>query len=229
MAAEKQVLADNLRAIERVLRFLTKLSNSCYDERKDVFKGSINGRAYDAYTFLSTIIRPTRYDQLNYLIENEPDGKLRLEVNNFYLPPFYKHDKEFVPVLKLEANFTESVPMPKLDLRLALVTIDYAKSRLCIFGYRYEMPSAEPKQSEHSYCHQQFTRKPLDIPEKNEGLCDMAADWVPQQIPCTMIPAKTPVEHLICMLIGLYGSRARDLVIKMDVGAEHKKPFKYLA
>ena len=229
MPVEKPVLSADLRAIERILRFLVKLSNNCYDDRKDVIKDSMNKRAYDAYNFLSKIIRPTRFDELNHLIENEPNEKLQLEVNNFYLPPFYKHNKEFVPVLRLKANFSKSVRMPKLDLRIALVTIDYAKSKLCIFGYRYEMPHTEPEQSEHNYCHQQFTRKPLDIPEENEGTCEMVAEWVPEQIPCTMIPAKTPVEHLVCMLIGLYGSRARDLVIKMNIGAEHKKPLEYLA
>jgi hypothetical protein len=222
------MLERNLREIEKILRFLVKLSNDCYDQKKDVLRGSINGKAYDTYCFLSTILRPVRGEQLNYLISHEPDGRLRLEVKNFYLPPFYKHNKEFIPVLNIEANFMPTMPSPKLDLRVALVTIDYALSRLYILGYRYELPHVNNEESEHNYCHQQFTRKPLYIKEEHEDLCEMVDTWVPEHLPCTIIPAKTPVEHFICMLIGLYGSKARDLVIKMDIGGEYEKPLEYL-
>lgn len=226
MPSEKSACGKDLRTIERVLKFLIKLSSDCWHDGKDLLKEPLDTKANDTFQFLSRVIRPIVSGELNSLIENEPCGKLCLEVNNFYLPPFYEHNKEFVPVLHLDADFAESASSPKLDLRIALVTLNYKNSTLCIFGYRYEMPHAD---SVHNYCHQQFTRKPLLMKDEDEKLCEIVPGWAPEHIPCTITPAKTPVEHLICMLIGLYGSKARDLVIKMDISAEYKRPLGYLA
>lgn len=230
MPTDIHKLEKNLREIEKILRYLAKISNDCYDQRRDLLKGSMNKKAFDTYTFLSYVFRPVRSDQLNKLIANEPQGHLKLVVNNFYLPPFYKHNKEFIPVLSLEADFTLTEQSPKLDLRVALITLDNNNGpKLLIFGYRYELPHINEEESEHNYCHQQFTRRPLRIKEQDEGLCKMVDEWAPEHIPCTIIPAKNPVEQFVCMLIGLYGSRARELVIKMEIAGENRKPLEYFA
>jgi len=211
---------EDLRAIERILKFLIKSSKKCWWLDKSQFKVKWNEKAKDNFDYMVTRIPPTKPEELDDLIQHEPHDKRKLEVKNLYLPPLPAFDKEFVPILQLEADFSQSAKA-KLDLRVALVTLN-DQMKLCIFGYRFEMPH---RNTDHDFYHGQFTRVPITI-KNMESLCEMVAEWTPQHIPCVITPARRPTDHLICMLIGLYGKQAQDLVT--DVGAEHKKVLQYL-
>jgi hypothetical protein len=226
MTPEKSSVGKDLREIEKILRFLVKRSHDCWHDGKDLLRNPLDLKARDTYDYLCKLRPPTRLEQLNYLIKSESSGRLKLDVNNLYMPPFYEHDKQFVPVLHLVADFSKSIPSPKLDLRVALLTLNYGNGKICVFGSRFEMPH---KDSTHNYCHQQFTRKPLLMGSDEELCCEMVAQWVPEHVPCTITPAKTPVEHLVCMLVGLYGLKGRDLIVEMDISSDYKRPLSYFS
>jgi hypothetical protein len=224
--SEESSKAKDLRTIESILRFLAKRSFDCWSSGRDLLRNPLDAKARDTFNYLCKLRPPTRLEQLNHLIKNEPSGGLRLEVDNLYLPPFYDHDKQFVPILNLAADFSKPAVWPKLNLRIALMTINYEKGMIFVFGSRFEMPH---EGSDHNYCHQQFTRKPLLQGSAEESCCEMTGEWLPEHLPCTLMPAKTPVEHMLCMLVSLYGLKARDLIIEMDIGGDYKKPLYYFS
>jgi hypothetical protein len=55
----------------------------------------------------------------------------------------------------MAADFSKPADWPKFNLCIALMTINNKKGTFFIFGSRFEMPH---KDSDHNYCHHQFTR-----------------------------------------------------------------------
>jgi len=219
---------NEMKELFRILRFLTRQSANCYRNNQNVLGGELDKKAEETYKFLIK----TRYPlPINELDDEKIDHKSHsFERNNIYLPPFYRWDKEFIPIMNFKINYSRG-SKPDLCMKIALITVNGEGGKLRVFGYRYESPS-EPDdggESEHNYFHQQFTREPFAPDEKQKDLCETTAEWAPEHIPCTITPARTAVQHLICMIIGLYGAHAKEIITKMSpISGESMKPLQYV-
>lgn len=125
---------------------------------------------------------------------------------HLYLPTVWKGGAVQVPVLTWTFDF--GLARPQASLYLALLQVPEVSGQLQALGLRFETPEegGDGAESAHNYWHAQVTRgftreRPLE--DRGRALCP---EWLPDSYPAFPLPATTPAELLVCVLISLYGA-----------------------
>jgi len=120
-----------------------------------------------------------------------------------YLPPL-EADTSFMPLLICSWDFREGGQDPdQRSLRLKMVrewspTDGDDERRVRIASVHLD--SANPR--EWNYFHLQLTQRPTPHFAEIYGA---DAEWLPAELPRIPLPASSPSELLLCLLVGLYG------------------------
>ena len=134
---------------------------------------------------------------------------------HLYLPTIWKGNAVQVPILTWKYNF--SLAKPQTSLYVALLQIAETSGRLQGIGLRFETPEepGEGSESAHNYWHAQITRgftRERPLMDGDRALCP---EWFPESYPAFPLPAYTPEELVVCMLVSLYG-------VKLEYGKKTK-------
>jgi len=213
---------------KQILQFMMKKSEYCWSRRIDISGEKLRSETYDNYRILIKRMSPSKWGNLDPLISKTCKSKVKLvatDVGHVYFPPFYGDDREFVPILTFEADF--SGELPQFLFRIAMLAYNRDNWKLRVFGCRFETPHAN---SSHDYCHAQFTRDPLGMSASGKSeLIEMMADWSPENIPCILGPARGPASLLVWLIVDLYGKKSAPLFSIMNFDKVYKEPLRYLS
>lgn len=218
--------SKEIDVLRQILQFMMKKSEGCWRKGINISGEKLCSETNENYRSLINWMFPSRWRNLDSLIKEtcKNKGKLAIrDVGHIYFPPFYGDDREFVPVLTFEADF--SGELPKLNIRVAMLAYNKEEGKLRIFGCRFETPHAD---SNHEFYHAQYTRDPLDIANKGSSF-EMVAEWSPEHIPCILAPAKGPASLFVWLIADLYGKKSLPLISSMNFDKVYKEPLNYLA
>ncbi len=200
----------------QVLERLNELSEKLWRNDKDLKDDELISSTRDNHEYLTYFIPPYSEESFKKLIK-ENLASLHLDFEeNFYLPPL-DANKDFIPLLALCSNFNNDTP--QLQLRIGMYRyIDNNDTRFQCFGIRFE----KHEESNHNYYHAQFTKKPHH--QKHEYF-----EWLPEHIPCILVPANNAVELIFSMLISLYGTRIYNKFINpLNIDGKYKRVIRFL-
>jgi hypothetical protein len=199
---------------EATIRALRNLLLRIYDEQKTDWsdetqtgrKPSAKAREfYNQYGYNGwNQIRETEFE--TWL--NESSDKLEIDFSKrkaiLFLPPLEK-DRDFVPILNLKCNVSESIN----SMRLYVILVRLGEEHQKPYGlaFRFESPESEQYEEQsgnegvHDFYHVQlmtgFSYGPdLEIPQ-----------WVPVSQPSFPLPADDPLTLVFALLMTLYGKK----------------------
>lgn len=212
--------------MRQILQRMIKKSELCWRNGINISGETLFSGTAKTYESLIKRMYPCKWTALDLSIKKACKSKGKIASNDVgyvYFPPFYGDDREFVPVITFEADF--SGEYPQFCFRVALLAYD-KNWRLRIFGFRFETPHPD---SNHEFYHAQLTRDPLNIearakPEEIE----MIAKWSPQHIPCILAPASGPASLLVWLIANLYGKKVLPLISTITFGKSYTEPLSYL-
>ena len=212
-----QYLKD-LQALGQVLRQLNQFSSNLWRAEKDFRGSALIEDAKSNYESLITRRYPIKDADLEEIIEKSyQDGKITLG-DRFYLPPL-EGNKEFIALLFLDCDFKKDPP--KVDLRVGMYRFTRESGVLQGFGFRFEM---HDHSSNHNYYHVQITTQP------HKKLAHEYVSWIPEELPCVLLPATNPVSLVFCILISFYGRRISERMISpMNIDRKYKEPLQFLS
>jgi len=220
--------SKEIDVLRQILQFMMKKSKYCWRNRIDISGEKLRSETREDYRSLIKRMFPSKWGNLDPLIKKACKSKAKLaasDVGHVYFPPFYGDDREFVPVITFEADF--SGELPQFLFRIAMLAYNRDNSKLRVFGCRFETPHAN---SNHDYCHAQFTRDPLDISASgNSESVEMMVEWAPEHIPCILAPARGPASLLVWLIVDLYGKKSAPLFSTMKFDKAYKEPLRYLS
>jgi len=199
-----------------LLRRLVQLSGKCWRNEMNIDQSKLTQETKDNYHALIKALYPVKAEDLEKLIKENSTSNC-LSIDKFYLPPL-DADKEFIPVLSLECDFGNTPPT--VGLRIGMFRY-CGNGTFRVFVFRFETGITN---SNHDYCHGQFTSKPFR---------NVPSGWphhTPETYPCVITPAKCPVSLIFCMLISFYGKRIASSSIFSDLNIDigYKEPLRYL-
>jgi len=206
----------DLEVLCQVLRQLNRFSDRLWRQKKDLQGSSLTPSARSNYDRLIIAKYPTE-DKDFEDIESNASKLGKIELGQFYMPPL-EGNKDFIPLLWVECDFKTSPP--KAEFRVGMYRFLSGGKPQCL-GFRFEMHNTS---SNHNYYHVQVTPRPH--PEVD---CDYA-DWIPDEIPCVLLPAKNAVSLVLCMLISFYGRRiSEQMISQMNIDKKYKEPLAFLS
>ncbi len=148
--------------------------------------------------------------KLENLLAKEQLIKFSDEQLFFFLPPFPKEAREFVPVISIEYQPARDC----LNLRVGMYRLD-EQAKPCGYGFRLESPTTKctgkDPVSVHDYYHVQM------IADIGCGPSFGLPDWLPLVQPAICIRADNPVDAILNLILSLYG---------LDFFKEFLKPLK---
>ncbi len=155
----------------------------------------------------------TRAEELASLLPSESKPVLGHPPRvHLYLPTMWKSGVQ-VPVLTWKFDFSEETL--KLSLYLALLQRPVVPGEarfgpLQAMGLRFESPEGtDDEPSAHGYWHTQITRGFTRDRPLMDGGRHLCPEGLPESNPALPVPAATPAELFLCMLISLYGRAIR--------------------
>lgn len=195
----------------QVLQRLHRFTSRQWRLRKDLGGSKLNKNTIDNFeNMIYYYKRPVSIGELEKIMK-EKLGNLCLDLDKpFYLPPL-EENSEFIPLLSLKCNLSESPPNISLRIEMFRYLIE-EKYKLQGFGFRFETGKSGSK---HDYWHVQVT-KVVGGP-----------DWIPDTVPCIPVRAKCPVSLIFCMLISFYGKGMYNKIFSgMNIDKKYKEPLK---
>mgnify|MGYP001084519065 CR=1 FL=1 len=201
----------------QVLERLNELSIKKWHQQKDLRGSTIGPRTIYNFERLTTRYYPIHETAFKKLVSETSEDLCLYFEKGYYLPPL-DYDREFIPLLALDCNLKHEPPI--LMFRVGLYRYDPRKiDKFQGIGFRFE----KYEESNHNYYHMQLTKKPIKIQEYEY------LEWMPEHIPCVLLPAKDPVSLIFSMLISLYGNRiAEQMITPMNIDGKYKEPLKFL-
>lgn len=202
-----------------VLKNLHHLSQREWRQKRDLTKETIDN--YEDLTATRKCLPMSTWDLEGLLKQGSSKSALSFD-KPFYLPPL-DEDKDFIPILSLSCDFNKNPS--EIYLRIGMYR--YPKedaSKLQGFGFRFERHGMQQNsKSSHNYYHMQVTTKPHDyIPHETPA-------WIPESIPCVLMPAENPVSLVFCMLICFYGKKiVRQMISSMNIDKKYTEFWRYL-
>jgi hypothetical protein len=197
----------DLETLCHILRWIHKLQDKHWRDNLDLSGSILDSDARNNYNSVTTrVCFPIKEKELDDLIKTSVEGNHHLTIGNLFLPPL-DLNKDFVPVLSITSDF-EAAP-PNTQLWVGMFSCD-KKRNLRVWGFRFETAHVN---TNHDYSHSQFTRtfRRTKDGRKFQNL----PEWMPEHLPCIVVPSNGPVSLVFCMLISLYGQRGYGLITKM--------------
>lgn len=178
----------------QILQRIHRLQERYWREEHDLSDNSLPKRVTDIYHVMTVSVGyPLKEAELNEFLKA---GNGHIAISNLFLPPL-ELDNEFIPIMNVDCNFDSKPP----EIRLCVGMFGLSRNKQPkVFGFRFETGHVN---SNHNYCHGQFTRKFL----RNSEKFAIFPTWIPEEIPCILVPANDPVSLLCVLLISFYGKR----------------------
>jgi hypothetical protein len=201
----------------QVLEELNELSLKKWRNSKDLRDSDIRQNTRSNYEKLSIQYYPLQEKTLKKLIR-ESQNSLSLTIeNSFYLPPL-DSDNDFIPMLSFNCNLREAPPI--IEMRIGMYRYNNDdNNQFQGIGFRFE----KHEESNHDYYHMQLTKIPIEI-QTHEYL-----NWMPEHIPCVLLPADNSVSLIFSMLVSFYGNRIVNIMINhMNIDSKYKEFLRYI-
>jgi hypothetical protein len=176
----------------QVLQRMHRLQEKYWRAERDLNDTSLSKRVSNVYhSVTSAVCYPLK--------ENELDTQLRdcgehIIINNLFLPPL-DTDNQFIPIMCVDCDFTVIPPQMRLYVGMFRTS---RSGKPKVFGFRFETSHPD---SNHDYCHGQFTRT---FAHRSEEF-SIFPKWIPERVPCILVPANDPISLFCVMLISFYG------------------------
>jgi hypothetical protein len=170
---------------------------------------------------------PLTLEELELLIEEARKTKARplYFKNRFYLPPL-EENSEHIAVLSLDSNLAPSQRCISFRVEMYSFRDASGGDAMRAVGFRFEL--GKPR-SKHGYYHVQFTTE-KNAKEGRRPLPDCPL-WMPTSEPCLIVPARSPVSLVFCIMVSYYGniSKINSLISNLNIEDRHKEVLQYLA
>jgi hypothetical protein len=211
----------DLEILGQILKRIHNIQEKYWSENLDLSGSKLPRISRDNYEFVATnICPPIRTEVLASKIKACTDGNTQLIIGNLFMPPL-DLDKEFVPVLSIMCDPRSS------NMRLCVGMFSFTqKHSPLVFAFRFETAHLG---SNHDYHHGQFTRT-WTYERENRRVTNVSTlpGWMPQHIPCVILPSKSSVSLMICMLISFYGERLQKHISDLNIDGKYLEAFEYL-
>jgi hypothetical protein len=182
---------------------------------KDFYSDRNSGRVLNESLFarVAGTLGPLSPDKFEKLTEQE---ELRFPENGcIAVVPSPLDNPQWLPVLALEQTF--GIERPHLSLRVAMFREGEDDSGdLRAIGFRFE--TMEGVGSKHDYCHIQLIKSLSISSEDTRWRLPNCPGWLPLTQPAIPIDASSPIQVMMCFVIGLYG---RDRLSLIDMNLQH--------
>jgi hypothetical protein len=209
-----------------VLLRVHALSQWAWRNGKYLSGNALKRNTVETYERLKASKDPLTFEELEKLIRcsQQKNNRLLYFRTRFYLPPL-EENSEFVAVLSLDSDLTE--PDQSISFRVEMYRLANATGGgiMRAVGFRFEMGQHGSK---HNYYHVQFTTERHD--KEGRTLLPDCPAWMPTSEPCIIVPARSPVSLVFCILVGYCGNikRVTRLISELNIGNRHKEIMQYL-
>ncbi len=171
-------------------------------------------RVSDTYhSITGQVCYPLKDTELDALLKA---GNQHIAINNLFLPPL-ELDTDFIPIMSLDCDF--SVTPSVMRLYVGMFSLSQKRNPK-VFGFRFETGHSN---SNHNYCHGQFTRTFM----RNSEKFAIFPRWIPEEVPCILVPANDPISLFCVMLVSFYGKRMwTKMLADISIDDKYYKTFK---
>lgn len=197
---------------ERMGQLLTRIfqiSNTLWRRGTTPEGEEIDEPILDDYHKLLCIKPPIEEGRLETIVRKPRHNRLFLD-KPIYLPPL-KHNREFIPILKIDwkSRNTSDISIRIEMYRFVRIFPDESRPHLRSLGFRFEFHEASET---HDYMHVQITQQGCP-------------DWLPTTLPCIPTLAECPVSLLLCAFASLYGKDMYNMLFSgMNMPKKYLEP-----